>query len=333
MGLFAFVVAIAMISPFPDGAAGVKWVLLSIFVPAAFLIRRGEPPTIGHGFLLVFLWWSAVTILWTPVIVDGFYTGWHLVLFAALTFIVTDMRKVYIGAGIALAVNGLFVLVQMLGLDPVTQAVPPAGLWFNKNAGAEITALVLIGLVLTTGWRWWLACSPILFTLAAPPLSRAPIVALCVAGALWIWERSRFYGYCAFGLGAAVLIFLVTKSDRVVHGSLRLKLWYDTTMELTLWGHGLGSFVAFQPWFEFAHNDYLQIMYELGAPGLALFGAFLIYCLRGREPTERLVLVAFMVEGCFGFPLFMPGTVMVAALAAGQLLRDRPLVRDLLPER
>lgn len=333
MGLFAFVVAIATISPFPDGSTGVKWALLSVLVPGYFLLHRGDPPTIGHGFLITFVWWASVTILWSPSIYDGFELWWHLVLFTALTLMIANMRAVYIGAGLALAVNGLFVAAQMLGYDPVSQAVPPAGLWFNKNAGAEITALVLIGLVLTAGWRWCLVCSPMLLALIASPVSRAPIVALSVAAGAWVWMRSRFYGGVVFVLGFGVLIFLTLKPDRFVHGSLRLQLWSDAAANLTLWGNGLGSFIWAYPYFEYAHNDYLQIMYELGPVGLVLFAAFLVYALRDGPLTERLVLLAFAVEACFGFPLYSPGTVMVAALAAGELLCDRPLIRDLLPER
>lgn len=332
MPILAFVVAIACISPLPDGAVGVRWMVLSVVVPAWFLIRRGSIPTRGHALLLLFMYWSIATLAWAPSWLDGLNIAWGLALFVALTFVGASMRPVYIGAGIGLAINGLVVGAQLLGWDGITQAVPPAGLFFNKNLGPEMTILVLIGTIGELSWRWWLVLSPMLITIFASPISRAPLMAAFAASILQVWRRNRFVGVLIFIVVFGGAFALVAMPSRLDHGSQRVEVWVNSVVNWSFAGHGLGSFVYVYPWFEQAHNDFLQVFYETGVPGLLLFVAFLVYCLRGTGPTEQLVLVAFMVEGCFGFPLYMPGTAFIAALAAGSLLRGRPLVRDLLPE-
>jgi hypothetical protein len=65
-----------------------------------------------------------------------------------------------------------------------------------------------------------------------------------------------------------------------------------------------------------AHNDTLQMVYELG-PGALFFLGLEAYALYLARETERLVLIAFFVEGLTEFPLYMPVTGLIAALAIG----------------
>ena len=76
----------------------------------------------------------------------------------------------------------------------------------------------------------------------------------------------------------------------------------------------------------------LQILYETGVPGFVLFSAFIIYILKTRQVTDRLVFVVFLVEGCFGFPLYTPTTAALAAFVAGHLCACRADVRDSLAQ-
>jgi hypothetical protein len=75
-----------------------------------------------------------------------------------------------------------------------------------------------------------------------------------------------------------------------------------------------------------AHNDYLELTFELG-PDVLLYLAFLGTALMGPFSPEKLVLIAFMTEECFGFPLYFPIPAALAALAAGRLARERLPVR------
>lgn len=331
MPVLAFVVAVACVSLFADGGTGTRWAILSITVPMVLTMTRPRAWTIGDCLGLLFLCWASCSLLWTPGLGQGLFTLWSLVLFFTIGWLPTcAMSDIYKGLGLGLSLNGLIVALQVAGYHPVTEAIPPAGLFYNKNAGAEMTALALIG-VLTLNWKWRIACSPMLITLLAFPgntLSRTPLVALAVAGACWTWTRSKLYG-CMVVLAAVLLLLaFVLTTSRAPSANLRMELWGDMIRHLRWWGHGVGSTDWTYPFMEFAHNDFLQIAFELGAVGAVLWVGFLVCCLAGPLRTESYILIAFCVTGCFAFPLFMPGTVFVAGLAAGHLLRHRRALRD-----
>jgi len=333
MPLLAFVVAVACISPFADGGTGTRWSILSITVPLVLMMTRPRAWTIGDLLGLLFLCWASCSLLWTPGVGQGLFTLWSLVLFFTIGWLPTcAMSDIYKGLGLGLSLNGLIVALQVAGYHPVTEAIPPAGLFYNKNAGAEMTALALIG-VLSLSWRWWLACSPMLITLLAWPgntLSRTPLIALGVTGFFWTWRRSKLYAsVVALSVGLCFVSFVLLQS-RAPSANMRMELWGDMIRHLGWLGHGVGSTDWFYPFMEFAHNDFLQIAFEFGAVGAVLWVGFIVCCLAGPVRVESYIVIAFLCMGVFAFPLFMPGSVFVAGLAAGHLLRHRRPVFDIM---
>jgi hypothetical protein len=96
---------------------------------------------------------------------------------------------------------------------------------------------------------------------------------------------------------------------------------------VNFWGHGLGAlgsnFALFAHATDpmpvrnaFAHNDFLQIAYELGVPGLVLILAFVGLVLKAGGP-ERYIFIAFIVEANLAFPSHLPTTGAIAATVAG----------------
>jgi len=107
---------------------------------------------------------------------------------------------------------------------------------------------------------------------------------------------------------------------------------------LTWFGHGWGQFYSTFPQHavhidtflerpEHAHSDAIEIIYELGV-GCVFAIAFLWSIGRTALATERAILAAFLVEGLFGFPFYMPATVAVFAIVAGRLAAAGPSLRD-----
>lgn len=321
---------VAFVSPFPDGSLAPRWALLSVAVPIVLLVRGWPCFTLGHWLFAGFLVLGGLSLLWTPSIYDGLDIYWHFLLFGGLLCIApSNLRPVYLGAGCALALNSIVVLFQVLGFDPVNQTFGPAGLFFNKNFGAEAAVLVIIGLSCARRPRWGMllagASSVPLFVF---PLSRGAWLALAVAGLIVLWKRNRFAAVLVGILLAGLTVRLSFDLARTPSVDLRLELWVNVLETISPFGLGLGSFRWNYPWYEYAHNDLLQIAFELGLPGVLVFGGFLVSCLRRGAATERLVLVAFLVEGLFGFPLYNPVTMALAALATGSLLCDRVPVRE-----
>jgi hypothetical protein len=258
----------------------------------------------------------------SPVIWDGLYVYWHLVLFVACVLAAPkNMRPVYVGAGLGLALNGAIVAAQYWGgWHPWNEPIPNSGLFFNKSLGSEMAALVIVGLA-GSGSRFFIPLAAI--PLITQPLTRGPLLALAVASAAWVWSKHRFAAVLLSILAVGLAYRLAAIGPRMFNVEMRLTVWNDMVQNLNLLGWGLGSFIWSYPWIEFAHNDFLQVLYELGIPGAVLFLGFFAYCLARGPLTERLVLTVFLVEGCFGFPLFIPGTAFMAGLAAGSILRNR----------
>jgi hypothetical protein len=328
-----------------------RWALLSVFVPMLIFFVTIEGKNRFLPFILpaAFLAYATVSLAWTPSIYEGLDALWKLYLLAGLFLIgasLDDLRPVWIGAALGIAVNSVFVVAQLFEFADTNGFLVPriygpagvgAGLFLNKNLMAEVAVLVLIGLAFCKIDRKY--SIPMLLAVlpaALLPHARGPLVALAVAAAAWLWPRYRATAVLAL-LAGALVVAVTFGSTPITSTSERFNIWRDTFSGLTWFGHGIGSFYQAFPAFavhndilairtDHAHSDLLEMVFELGA-GAVLLAGVLVYALFGRSETERLVLIAFMVEGAFGFPIYCPATAALAALVVGHLCAHRHPVR------
>lgn len=307
-----------------------RWALLSVGVPVAVCLSAGVRFTRGHLLGLLLLAWAAVSLSWTASIYDGIHELWQWCLYGGLFCLAASaatLRPVYIGLGLGFAVNGALMIAQhTFGFIGIEQIVPPAGLFMNKNYVAEPAALVLVALV---GHRlWWLAAA----VLPAVVLggSRGALVGIAAAAVVWLWPRSRAAAVVLTAAGVCACAALVSGGSVAE----RFTIWRDTVDGLTWLGSGIGSFFTQYPMAASlkdllisrpanAHNDFLEMAFEIGPAGLLMFVLLLSTALCAPRPIERAVLLAFIMEACFGFPLHNPVTGFIAALAAGHLCGAR----------
>lgn len=256
---------------------------------------------------------------------------WHLALLALVASVAPeDMRPLYLGIGAGLALNSAVVALQLAGLEPVSHVDGriATGLFFNLNQQNLFVALAVIGLISLREWRGYALAAAACLPLTVPPVSRAPLLALAAVGVAALYRRHRWLALTAGAGGVLVLLMvLIALPDRIESNALRLNTWIDAAGHLTVLGHGLGSFQWAYPYMEFAHNDPLQVAYELGAVGVFAIIAIVIHIFRAGPVVERLILLAFAIEGFFDFPLYQPATGFLAALAAGHVLRVRAHLR------
>ena len=329
MALLSFLVTVLMIPVFPEGGTEPRWSLLFIVVPLLFAQRYFEKPSLTDVLGIVFLGWCGSTLFWSSDPYEGSIFYFRFLIIGMLFCIGStreSLRPVYTGMAFGLLINSAVIVLQINGLTVLPQVAAPAGLFINKNFSGELAALVIVGLI---GERlWWLLPGVIPSLLL--PVARAPFLAITVAGTLWLWTKSRMAAVLVgiVGCSAGVFVYhLRTYNDTLTQ---RWHVWVDTVGSLTLFGHGFGSFFSAYPQFqthdathiifEHPHNDLLQILFESGWVGGLVFIAFLVSVLRGRwKAPEVYVLLAFLVEGCFGFPLYNPATAFVGALVAGHL--------------
>lgn len=335
IGLFAFMVSVAYVPWFNGAAVSLRWAIMA--VGAAVLVsssRTGAPPTIrkADAIGLAFLVWCVVSLAWSPVFYDA---ANELMQFGilALLFIVgsrlENLRPVYIGFGTGIAVNGVLMLAQRTYDFGITEYFELGhGLFFNADFAGEAAVLVIVALAGQHLWHLVAAAWPSLILSG----SRAALVGLSLAGACYLWGRSKLTAIlvmvaCAVALAAAVSVGL--KAQGIED---RINLWSDVIGGLTWLGHGVGSFWVTIPEHitqalggntrpDHAHNDLLELTYELGFCGACLAVWFAVELCRSAESCERLVLVAFAALAMVAFPLHNPATAFLFAVVAGHAAR------------
>jgi hypothetical protein len=329
-----FLVAILILPGIPELATAPRWCLLAAVVPFVWYFNPGSR-TRGHALGFLFLAWCALSLVWTFNFYDGLLQAGKFVLLGLLFCVGAarrDLNAVWVAAALGAGVNSAIMIAQTLGWDGLPQVTLPAGTFYNKNFAAEFCALALVGAA-----RWpWLAL------IAAPGAvlgqSKTVFLALGCALILLIWQKNKV---------AAAFFGVVLSAFGAIFGGYtfiqRTQMWEDTMAGVTFWGRGIGSFWVAYPEYAKqidslalrpteAHNDMLQLLYELG-PGSLVLVALLAFALRGPLTREHYVTVAFLVIGLAAFPLYMPATAMLAALAVGHLCRDRVELRSSVVER
>ncbi|MDZ4253544.1 MAG: hypothetical protein U1A72_13335 [Sulfuritalea sp.] len=339
LAVISFLVAVAWWSEFVEPANTAKWIALSALVPLAFL-RARYVWTWAHVGVALWLALAALSLLWTPSVLDGTLALWQFALLAAVFFAGSSLtangvRACLLAFAIGVGVSGLVALAQAFGTLELNQVSPVAGLYFNKNQLAEVGLLALVAALIYRAW-WALPGAALAFVL---PMSRGAGVALALVGCVWLWRRSRaaavIFATLPLAMGAVYLIELPTGDHTVGY---RLALWSVTLQNLTLFGHGIGSFTAAFPAFAAAspvpvpdgvfrfaldpgsaHNDLIQLASDTGVAALLLAAVVIAALRNGSDEAPHLVLVAFAGLALVAFPLYSPVQAFVGALCAGYL--------------
>lgn len=348
-GLFGF----ALMTAYWPGISGVastpRWAVAISLAAALFLSPRIRM-TLAHWLGLLLVGWLLLSLSWNDGGQDGFYDGieasFELALAAtafAIASMVKDLRPLFLGAALGIAVNSAFCIAQRFGFDMSSGLVlvrdqgMVAGLFYEKDRLAAVTALVAIG-VIALRMNVWL-----LLTLMPSLLltnSRGAYVALAV-GVMAANRRAKQLFIVAAILGVSLVVLLpvfhvLGPSDRE-----RLAMWSDTVLALDITGHGLGSFredfIRFAHAFDFSywqsrpehpHNEWLWLVFEGGLPGLGLALCFAASLWRaGKLYAERGILAGLFVLSLVAMPLHDPATFIVGACVAGALAGRHALDR------
>ena len=337
VGILSFVFSILYWPGIASAATTPRWAFLAVVVSLGLFFVRVRW-TLAHFFLAATLGWMLVSWSWAIVGYDGALIGFKFVILSGLFLIgaqLTSLRPVLIGCSWGLLVNSAVIIAQLRGWTALEQAAIPGGLFINKDLSAEFALLVLIGLLYER--LWWLV--PNVLVSVIMPHSRSVMVAAVVKLGLLLWKKQPrlwvFFG--AIVIASGIVYYLLAPDSSA---SQRIDLWIDTLQGYRWFGHGLGQYYAVYPEFathvdtlverpDHAHNDLLEIGYELGI-GASLVVCFVWCCWRGTLVAEKAILAAFLVIGCFSFPLYMPATAAIFALVAGRLAGTLPDLRNSL---
>jgi hypothetical protein len=336
---FVGLISAAAFWPGMAGAAGdARWTALYVALPASLCfveLRPNRMYWLGAAFLAL----ASLSLFWTTVPLDGIAAMMQLMVLACaflLAHSYEDARPFYSWAGLGLWVSSGIAILQALGYEPVIKAWTnhDTGLFVNQNIMGECAAVVFVALVADR--TWWIA----LGVLPALVLSDCRAAWLAVLCCLIFAGWQRWPKLQPILLLSPALAGIVVYTHRGF-GSLweRVEMWKDTAAGLTWFGHGIGSYYStfgahasiidtssYQVWH--AHNDLLELAFELGIPGVALaftFGALIFWQAAERE---RVVLIALGVVSFLAFPFHDPATVAIFGIMAGHVARHWDIVRD-----
>ncbi|MFA6267662.1 MAG: hypothetical protein WC670_18340 [Pseudolabrys sp.] len=336
LGLFGFALMAAYWPSINGAATSPRWAVLALGL-VGLLFSLDVKVTLGHIAGALFLGWCTASYLWTATpldSVDALLKLWIMAGLFVLGSSIADLRPFYLGAAAGLAVSSALVVLVVSGLVSYAQTSPPAGLFLNYLYLAEAAALVAVAC--GANGLWW-AVGAVAPSLGLYHLARGPLVAVGAVSGLLGWRYSRRVGLLLAVGGALVVLGAVWLRPATVVD--RFALWEDAWSGLTFFGRGFGSYFGAVPFFSthidmaairhFHPNNWpLELLFEVGVPGTILAMALCAILLDRRLGAERLVLIAFLVEGLVGFPFSLPATAGFVALVAGRAARDLPHWRD-----
>jgi hypothetical protein len=326
LGVLSFVLVLAFPWPLLSAGHALRWAILFTAVPLCLLWLPHERLTPVRLLGLLFLGWAGLSLAWAPDLAMAANAWLKFALMGGLFMIgaqLPSLRPVYLGLGAGFAINSAVVAAQYLGWQGFPQTAIPGGLFVNRSMMSEIALMVLVALLVER--VWWLAAA------VAPSAlvwgSREGVAVIGLLGMVWLWGKSRFLALLLLLAVLAAIGHSIVNND---HNDMtgRLAIWRDTVSGLTWRGHGAGSFSPDFPLYaetygtlhmrpRNAHNDYLELAFDLGPIGLGLWLALIAMVMRwGRE---RWIIGVFLLEGWVGFPLHYPLTSALAAIVAGRL--------------
>lgn len=318
--LAGFAIPLAFWSGLPAFAVGPKWWIIAGAVP---LLAAGSPRLLPRHYLTMglLLTWTTIGLCWSPDWKGGLHEEIHFGVIFWVVLLGASLKGIdglLEGLSWGVILQLPLLLGQLFGWQGIQQlSTPPAGLFGNRDILGETAALLLV-------WAWT----------APKGRWRTPQVALLTSVLLLSQSRS--------GIGAAVVGLLLPRRGLIMPLLLccgllavwlldpgkmtsleaRLSIWHFTLSHLSFRGSGLGGFQALHPYWEYAHSDGLQELYELG---LGVGGASLLVLaslLSIRTPYSP-VLLAATIEAAASFALHIPTTGFITALVAGHTLRLR----------
>jgi hypothetical protein len=291
------------------------------------LLMSGSPRGgVVSGFYAVLLAWVGVSLLWTvsPWDTAGSLLHWLALLGVGILASRIDARgKIWVGVALGVSVSLPFVLLQVLGYSPVRSLASVgfpgnAGLYLTDNVLAEVAvvAVVLMG----TQRRWGLVVAPALCALLS---GRSEVLLMLLAAGL-VWTATRRYAFAALLIGAGLLLAVLLAGYDPWPDSMhtRFQIWSVVVSNLSILGAGFGTFGTLLPVYGFAHNEPLQLMFELGVGSILVFGVVGYVFIRAPNAGDKAALAALAASGLVWAPLQDPSTSFLFVLLVGTLFGD-----------
>jgi len=328
--LWGFAVATAFLPGIYSAPFMPRWWMVAIGLGfAAFDLRAVDERVLwclGIGLL-----WSGLTLLWSPVLDGGMLPLAFLVLFGLIVIASASSSDLDRSNGLSGFALGMFLssgtaLAQKLGYaQNIIGGAQPVGLFFNVEVFAETAAPIAVWCLLQRSYahRFIGAVIAVAACCTSERVALFGLGAGLIYGLVQNWKLSVAIFGTLFAIGIASLYLKVFDSNE------RILLWGTAIRSITFAGRGIGWWFQAHPFGreEVVHGDALQLMVEAGVPSLALIAVPVLAWFGKGSRAERACFLVCAIEFVASFPLHMPATTFIFAVAAGALVSRRADVR------
>lgn len=279
-----------------------------------------------------------------------------------LVSVFLNQSRLYTFVSLLLATGFLSILLEKRRGRLFFQAIPHMAALYSFVLSVQILMGVRWWQLFDnpTQAAWWIAITaPITLLWQSPPWAKlgifslfgaailqanasTPILAFCPAVFLLFWQSFPRRYLIAGIVALAVFTFsrysvenLIEPGARYEVWKLALDWWYGENLYRVFFGWGLGSVKVMIPHIQrlmgvdgpgtmyiWLHNDWLQVLCELGAVGLALALWCTAYLVKKAWafPEALCSLVAYGIVMITQFPIHWPSTAMLGLFLVNQVL-------------
>lgn len=294
------------------------WAVLSLTLPLLLWVPT-RAITVFHWAGAAFLTYAVISAQWSSNTWDSIFRLWQFAILAFAFHLGTlpvNLPSLWKGLAIGVGISSAVACLQWFGYTPLPHYTPYPGIYYNGVASGAITAITIIALLSSGLWRWALPLIPGLI------LSGSRSAIFCAAFGLLLTFHRRAWTILIPLLAALAVTLSIGPSD-----IQRYAIWSTTFRLLDFFGQGAGAFLTMVLSFngtiahvEYAHNDFLQLVFEFGIGCLPLLVFGFPYA-QHHHPQFPVISV-FALLALVSMPLHIPVVAFVFAVASGRLVRD-----------
>lgn len=329
--LLGFILINAYIPGIVGAAIPTGWLFLILVLPIIMFFVDTRI-TNSHILGLLFIVYSLLSLLWTQNLNIATFFVVQMFALASIFCIASGIKDIKIiikGLAVGLLVSDVISIFQYYKISIVyTLYDMIAGLFVNQNIYCEVSATILICLIIYKLW-WFI---PLTLPGIILVHSKGALMGLGIFGMLYLYKYSKKLAILVI---ASTLFYVALDKYNSSSTFERFDLWVDTLRGLKLFGNGIGSYEIVFPLHavdidtaiarpRFAHNDLLQLIYEFGI-GSVLFVIMIINVMRIKT-DETIILVCIAVISMFNYSNHVPVIAFVTFMVAGYITRyDAPI--------
>lgn len=325
-----FLLGLGVITAYIPGIIGASiptgWLFLFIVAPILFLYCDVK---FGLGF--IFIVYAVISLSWTENLNIAWFHLLQLIVLGCVFCIGQNLKEeqltaIFKGLALGLGLASIIAVLQYFKYNTgiYTLGNSSAGLFINPNIYSELSAIILISLVVLKLW-WWI---PVTLPGLILVQSRTAYIALAVGLFIWAWKFNRQLALILLCLVGSFGGYLYWGSFSLTSITERFDIWKDTIQGFKFFGNGVGSYEILFPYYathidteiarpRFAHNDLLNIVFEFGIASI-LFLMVLFNAFKNRK-SEVVILISVCVVSLFTYPMHIPTPAFIGFLVAGYL--------------